>query len=165
MKTFQVIFQPSGRRGDITGEKTILEASRELGVEIESLCGGVQNCGKCKIKLETGHFERYGITSLQEHLSPFTEEENEFINEKERTEGYRLACAAHIQGDVLIFVPEESRIGQAGGEKRSHPTIDCLKACHLLILSRTFTSHASRPSRRFRSTSQSLERESFSAFS
>jgi len=112
MKTFQVIFQPSGRRGDITGDKTILEASRELGVEIESLCGGVQNCGKCKIKLETGHFERYGITSLQEHLSPFAEEENEFINEKERAEGYRLACAAHIQGDVLIFVPEESRIGK-----------------------------------------------------
>ena len=112
MKTFQVIFQPSGRRGDITEEKTILEASRELGVEIESLCGGVQNCGKCKVKLETGRFERYGITSLQEHLSPFTEEENECITEKERIEGYRLACAAHIQGDVLIFVPEESRIGQ-----------------------------------------------------
>jgi uncharacterized 2Fe-2S/4Fe-4S cluster protein (DUF4445 family) len=112
MKTFQVIFQPSGRRGDITEEKTILEASRELGVEIESLCGGVQNCGKCKVKLETGRFERYGITSLQEHLSPFTEEENEYITEKEKIEGYRLACAAHIQGDVLIFVPEESRIGQ-----------------------------------------------------
>jgi len=112
MKTFQVIFQPSGRRGDITEEKTILEASRELGVEIESLCGGVQNCGKCKVKLETGRFERYGITSLQEHLSPFTEEENECITEKEKIEGYRLACAAHIQGDVLIFVPEESRIGQ-----------------------------------------------------
>lgn len=112
MKTFQVIFQPSGRRGEITGEKTILDASRELGVEIESLCGGERNCGKCKVKLETGRFERYGITSLEEHLSPFTEEEYEFVNEIERAKGYRLACAAHIRGDALIFVPEESRSGQ-----------------------------------------------------
>jgi len=107
MKTFQVIFQPSGRRGDIPEEKTILEASRELGVEIESLCGGERNCGKCKVKLETGH------------LSPFTEEENEFVNEKERSQGYRLACAAHIRGEALIFVPEESRIGQQVARKEA----------------------------------------------
>ncbi len=97
MKKYQVVFQPSGRKGEVSEGKTIIEASRELGIEIESLCGGVRNCGKCKIKLVEGH------------LSPFTDEEAEFITELERTEGYRLSCAAQIKGDVLIYVPEESR--------------------------------------------------------
>ena len=97
MKKYQVVFQPSGRKGEVSEGKTVIEASRELGIEIESLCGGVRNCGKCKIKLVEGH------------LSPFTEEEAKFITELERTEGYRLSCAAQIKGDVLIYVPEESR--------------------------------------------------------
>jgi len=97
MKKFQVIFLPSGRRGEILERKTVLEASRELGVGIESLCGGKRSCGKCKIKW------------VQGDLSPFTEEEGKLITESERTEGYRLACAAQILGNVQIFVPEESR--------------------------------------------------------
>jgi uncharacterized 2Fe-2S/4Fe-4S cluster protein (DUF4445 family) len=109
MKTFQVIFQPSGRRGEVEEGKTIIEASQELGVKVESICGGERSCGKCKVKLEEGFFERYGIKSNPEHLSPFTEEEGKFINEIEKKEGYRLACAAQIKGNVLIFVPEESR--------------------------------------------------------
>jgi len=96
-KKFQVIFQPSGRRGEVSKGKTIIEASRKLGVEIESLCGGVRNCGKCRVKLVKGR------------LSPFTDEEAKFITESERAEGYRLSCVAQIKGDVLIYIPEESR--------------------------------------------------------
>jgi uncharacterized 2Fe-2S/4Fe-4S cluster protein (DUF4445 family) len=109
VKTYQVIFQPSGRRGEILEGKTILEASRELGAEVESVCGEARVCGKCKVKLEEGFSERYGITSLPQSLSPFIEEEEKFIQDAERGEGYRLGCVAQIRGDVLIFVPEESR--------------------------------------------------------
>jgi uncharacterized 2Fe-2S/4Fe-4S cluster protein (DUF4445 family) len=109
MRTFQVIFQPSGRRGAVVEGKTLLEASRELGVEIESVCGGMKVCGKCKVKLEEGYFEREGITSRLDHLSAWTDEEADFINDEEKASGYRLACAAEIHGDVLVFVPEESR--------------------------------------------------------
>ena len=97
MKKFQVIFLPSGRRGEVPEGKAVFEASRELGVEIESLCGGNRSCGKCKVKWMEGH------------LSPFTEEEGKFITELERAEGYRLGCAAQILGNVQIFIPEESR--------------------------------------------------------
>ncbi len=100
MKKFQVIFQPSGGRGEVLEGKTLLEASRELGVEIESLCGGVKACGKCKVQLVEGI------------LSQFTDEEAKFITEEEKAEGYRLGCAAQIEGDVLVFVPEESRAGK-----------------------------------------------------
>jgi len=98
MKKFRVTFQPSGKRDEMLEGKTILEASRELGVQIESLCGGERSCGKCKVKV------------LEGDLSPFTDEEAKFISESERLQGYRLSCSARIQGNVLIFVPEESVI-------------------------------------------------------
>ncbi|HVP79636.1 MAG TPA: ASKHA domain-containing protein [Thermodesulfobacteriota bacterium] len=100
MKKFQVIFLPTGRRGEVSEGKTVLEASRELGVGIESVCGGKKKCGKCKVR------------PLQGDLSPFTEEEKQFIKESESAEGYRLGCAAQILGNVQIFIPEESRTQQ-----------------------------------------------------
>ena len=112
MKMHQVIFQPSGRRGKIPEGNTVLEASRSLGVGIESVCGGKKSCGKCRIRIESVVSDQYGIASFHDHLSPFTEEEGKFISEKERAEGVRLACASIIRGDVLIFVPDESRAGR-----------------------------------------------------
>jgi uncharacterized 2Fe-2S/4Fe-4S cluster protein (DUF4445 family) len=97
VKKFHVLFQPSGRKGEVEEGKTILEVSRELDAGIESVCGGEKTCGKCKIKLVEGH------------LSPFTDEEAKFITELERMEGYRLSCVAQIKGDVVLFVPEESQ--------------------------------------------------------
>lgn len=138
MRKCQVIFQPSGRRGEVLQGKTILEASRELGVEIESLCGEKRGCGKCRIKLEIGSFERYGMTSRTEHLSPFSEDEGKFVSEKEKGEGYRLGCVAQILGDVLIFVPEESRGGQQVVRKAAAQKSIALKpaiSLHFLELS------------------------------
>lgn len=106
---YNVIFQPSGRRGQVSQGKTLLQASHELGVDIEAPCGMHKVCGKCKVKIETGFFEKFGIDSQMDHLSQFSEEEKKLLTEKEIREDYRLACAAHIQGDILVFVPEESR--------------------------------------------------------
>jgi len=108
-KTFHVIFQPSGKRGEVSEGKTIIDASRELGVDIESICGGSKSCGKCKVRVEKGFFSDNGISSHPEHLSPFQDEEGKFIDAEERAEGVRLGCAAQIRGDILIFVPEQSR--------------------------------------------------------
>ncbi|MHB9094384.1 MAG: ASKHA domain-containing protein [Eubacteriales bacterium] len=106
---YNVIFQPSGRRGKVEEGKSLLTASHELGVDIEAPCGAHKVCGKCKVKIETGFFEKFGIDSKIETLSPLTEEEKKILKAEELTENYRLACATLIQGDVLIFVPEESR--------------------------------------------------------
>lgn len=106
---YNVIFQPSGRRGKVQEGKTILMASHELGVDIEAPCGAHKVCGKCKVKLETGFFEKFGIDSQAAHLSPLSEEEKRTLKEQEIGDNYRLACAAEIRGDILVFVPEESR--------------------------------------------------------
>ncbi len=107
-----VIFQPSGQRGEAPKGVNIIEASRLLGVDIEALCGEKQVCGKCVVRIEEGHFEKYGITSSGDHVTPWAEEEEKFINAERRAEGFRLGCMAELRGDVLVFVPEESRAGK-----------------------------------------------------
>ncbi len=108
-----VIFQPSGRRGFVPKGINLIEASRLLGVDIEALCGEKKVCGKCVVRIEEGHFEKYNITSAQSHVSRWQqEEEGKFINEARKKQGYRLACVSKLHGDVLVFVPEESRAGK-----------------------------------------------------
>jgi uncharacterized 2Fe-2S/4Fe-4S cluster protein (DUF4445 family) len=68
--SYQVIFMPAGRRGAVTAGTTLLEAARQLGVGIESLCGGRMTCNKCLVRVETGHFPKHAIHSAPTHLSP-----------------------------------------------------------------------------------------------
>jgi uncharacterized 2Fe-2S/4Fe-4S cluster protein (DUF4445 family)/NADPH-dependent glutamate synthase beta subunit-like oxidoreductase len=107
-----VIFQPSGCRGYINKGKTLKEASIALGVDIEGVCGEKAICGTCKVRIEEGEFEKYGIRSTRDHLSPMGPSERKFFNLQQEQDGYRLACQTQILGDVVIFVPEESRMGK-----------------------------------------------------
>ncbi len=107
-----VIFQPSGQRGEVPKGTNIIEASRLLGVDIEALCGEKKVCGKCIVRIEEGHFEKYGITSSTTHVSPWLEEEDKFITPDLKEKGFRLGCVAAIEDDILVFVPEESRAGK-----------------------------------------------------
>jgi uncharacterized 2Fe-2S/4Fe-4S cluster protein (DUF4445 family) len=104
-----VIFQPSGRRGEVPKGISVIEAARLLGVDIETLCGEKKVCGKCVVRIEEGHFEKYGIRSSPSHVSPWQEEEEKFINPGHREKGFRLGCAARVTDDILVYVPEASR--------------------------------------------------------
>ncbi len=112
-----IILQPSGRRGQVDGGKSVREAARELGVEIESICAENATCGKCAVQVEEGRFERYGIESKPGNLSPMGAAEKAYFERRSNTlknKGWelgrvRLSCQCRILGDVLINVPEESR--------------------------------------------------------
>jgi len=108
-----LIFQPSGRRGSVPKGINLIEASRLLGVDIEALCGEKKVCGKCVVRIEEGHFEKYNVTSSMSNVSEWQEEEErKFINADRQSQGYRLGCVTKLHGDVLVFVPEESRAGK-----------------------------------------------------
>jgi uncharacterized 2Fe-2S/4Fe-4S cluster protein (DUF4445 family) len=111
VKKHKVIFQPSGRRGEVEEGKTILEAAQSLGVDIEALCGNKKVCGKCKVRIEEGYFEKDNIDSGMAHLSPLSEAEKKHIKPEDGP-GIRLSCTAEIHGDVKVFVPERSRAGK-----------------------------------------------------
>ncbi|MBW2407628.1 MAG: DUF4445 domain-containing protein, partial [Deltaproteobacteria bacterium] len=121
MEKATIIFQPSGCRGKITKNLTLLKAAQELGENIESLCGGKGTCGKCRILVSEGDFPKYEIDSRRKNLSIWQKSEANFINKKQKTEGFRLACCAEIKGDVLAFVPEESRAAKQVVSKRLRP--------------------------------------------
>jgi uncharacterized 2Fe-2S/4Fe-4S cluster protein (DUF4445 family)/thioredoxin reductase len=109
---YLVIFQPSGCRGYLEKGTSLKEASVALGVDIEGVCGEKAICGTCKVRIEEGNFEKYGITSTRDNLSPMGPTERKFFNLQQEEEGYRLACQTKILGDVVLFVPEESRMGK-----------------------------------------------------
>jgi uncharacterized 2Fe-2S/4Fe-4S cluster protein (DUF4445 family) len=99
---------PSGRRGRVKAGTSILDAARQLGVEIESICGGRLTCAKCKVHIEQGHFPKHAITSNPNNLSAMEEEEKALLAETKDGD-HRLSCVTHVFDDILVFVPEESR--------------------------------------------------------
>lgn len=103
-----VAFMPSGRRGQIEKGTTVLEAARQLGVDVESICGGQMTCNKCRIRVEEGHFAKLGINSTADHLSLASEQEINLL-EKLDSQDCRLSCQAKVLNDALIYIPEESR--------------------------------------------------------
>lgn len=106
----KIVFQSPDGEGLIDGGKTLREAAGELGIGIESLCGGKQRCGKCKIIVENG----------AKNLSLLDEAEKKLLTGEEINANYRLSCAAEIKGAVSVFIPAESRGGEQvileGGE-------------------------------------------------
>ena len=106
--TCQLALMPSGRKGTVKCGANLLDAARELGVELESICGGKQTCLKCQVIVEEGSFPKHGITSRADHLTSPTAAEDA-LSEQARQAGRRLACAAEVQGDLLLTVPEESQ--------------------------------------------------------
>ncbi len=110
-KKYKVIFQPSGSRGEVEEGKTILQAAQAMGVDIEGLCGNKKVCGKCKVRIEEGYFEKDNIESGMAHLSPLSEAEKKHIKPEDGP-GIRLSCTAEVHGDIKVFVPERSRAGK-----------------------------------------------------
>jgi uncharacterized 2Fe-2S/4Fe-4S cluster protein (DUF4445 family) len=104
-----IALMPSGRRGQVRRGANLLEAARQLGVELESICAGRQTCGKCQVIVEEGHFPKHGLTSAADHLTPVDGREAKYLAGHALAPGRRLACACEVMGDVLIHVPEESQ--------------------------------------------------------
>ncbi|HSR47142.1 MAG TPA: 2Fe-2S iron-sulfur cluster-binding protein, partial [Anaerolineales bacterium] len=108
VSTHRLVLMPSGRQGDVAHGLDLLAAARSLGVDLESICGGRQTCGKCQVIVEDGAFAKHAITSSADHLSPPEATEAAYSAEHGIV-GRRLACAARVLGDALIVVPEESQ--------------------------------------------------------
>jgi uncharacterized 2Fe-2S/4Fe-4S cluster protein (DUF4445 family) len=114
-----VVFMPSGRRGRFALGTPLLGAARDLGVDIDSVCGGRGMCGRCQINVATGEFSRLGIASSQNHLSVASETEKECARRRHIDPARRLSCASQVTGDLVIDVPPESQIHKQIIRKRA----------------------------------------------
>ena len=105
----KVVFQPAGRQGEVPAGTVLLEAARRLGVEIESICGGHQTCGKCKIVVEEGDFPKFAVRSEAGHLTAPQERELAYAARRNFALNERLSCACQVLDNLVIRVPEESQ--------------------------------------------------------
>ena len=94
----RVWLNPLNRELEVERGAILLEALRDAGVRIESLCGGKGKCGKCKVILEKGDVEKVDA------------EPDKLLSFRELAEGYHLACMVRLVGDCTFTIPAESRI-------------------------------------------------------
>jgi uncharacterized 2Fe-2S/4Fe-4S cluster protein (DUF4445 family) len=103
-----VLFMPSGKRGRFPTDTPVLDAARQLGVHVESVCGGRGICGRCQVDVQEGVFAKHGITSSNEHISPFGGNEVRYAEKRDLKAGRRLSCSARILGDLVIDIPQDA---------------------------------------------------------
>ena len=114
-----VVFTPSGKRGRVSRGTTVLQAARDLGVDLDSVCGGRAICGRCQVTLSEGAFPKHGIESRAAHLSGLGENEFAYDEVDGLAEGRRLGCSARLLGDAVIDVPPESQVHRQVVRKRT----------------------------------------------
>ncbi len=93
---FNIDFEPVGRRGQFSKDQSLLDCARQLSVDLVSICGGIGDCGRCKVQIIAGQ-----VTKL-------TLEEEVSLSTRELEQGYRLACITYPLSDVKLHVPPES---------------------------------------------------------
>ena len=114
-----VIFTPSGKRGRVAAGTPVLTAARQLGVDLDSVCGGRGICSKCQVQPAFGAFPKHGVTSTEAALSPFNAVEERYDRVRGLAPGRRLGCQAQILADVVIDVPPESQVHKQVVRKRA----------------------------------------------
>jgi len=98
MKYVNITIQPYGKRIKISTETNLLDALRDAGIIIRSVCGGQGECGKCKIIVKSGKFD-FKYNPDEKLLTP-----------DELRNGYVLACLTKCLSDCEIFIPPETII-------------------------------------------------------
>ena len=105
-----IVFTPSGKRGRFPVGTPVLTAARQLGVDLDSVCGGRGICSKCQITPSYGEFSKHGVTVEADALSEWNAVEQRYQDKRGLKPGRRLGCQATVQGDIVIDVPPESQV-------------------------------------------------------
>ena len=106
----KIVFTPSGRQGQVAKGTNLLQAARQLGVDVDSVCGGRAMCGRCQVNVGDGAFAKHGIESSKSHLSEASASEARYAEKRNLSADRRLACQCTIEGDLVIDVPAESQV-------------------------------------------------------
>ncbi len=87
-----VSFRPGGKKVKMPVGATLLEAADKAGIYINSICGGVGYCGKCKVTVDS--------------LEKIEVRQTTLLDEDDIEKGIVLACQSKILDDVTVIVPE-----------------------------------------------------------
>ncbi|MFH1476519.1 MAG: ASKHA domain-containing protein [Verrucomicrobiota bacterium] len=94
-KHFRVKVQPQGRTLFVLPGTTVIEAVASIGVTIDTPCGGVGTCGKCRVQITSG-------------VSAPSAADQKVFSDEEIRNGWRLACQTSIGNDITVHIPASS---------------------------------------------------------
>jgi uncharacterized 2Fe-2S/4Fe-4S cluster protein (DUF4445 family) len=92
----KVTFLPDNITIEMEHDGSLFKAAKAAGVYVLSSCGGKGNCGKCKLVVKQGTAEPGKSRS--------------YLTAEEAERGYVLACHSRIQSDLIVEIPQESRM-------------------------------------------------------
>jgi len=95
MSEHSVLFLPHNKKVTVPHGHNLIRSAMDAGVHINASCGGEGVCGKCRVIVEEGAVEG-GISAK--------------LKTEDQEKGYRQACLANVDSDVVIRVPIESEI-------------------------------------------------------
>ena len=108
----KIVFTPSGKRGSFEIGTKVLDAARQLGVDIDSVCGGRAICGRCQINVLVGDFAKHNIHSDFTSVTEVSEAEKKYAERRGLNEDRRLSCQSLLKSDAVIDVPASSQVHQ-----------------------------------------------------
>ncbi|MEM7222494.1 MAG: ASKHA domain-containing protein [Pseudomonadota bacterium] len=114
-----LVFTPSGKRGRFPVGSSVLSCARQLGVDVDSVCGGRGICGRCQVTIGEGGYAKHGISSSLASIEPLTDPERKYDARKGLAPGRRLGCHARLVADAVIDVPPESQVHRQVVRKRA----------------------------------------------
>lgn len=91
--TVQIKFFPLQIEAQSVRGANLLTLATDLGIPVDSSCGGKGACGKCKMRVLSGK------------IGAPTENEKRLLAPEEAKEGWVLACQKEIDDDLLVEVP------------------------------------------------------------
>jgi uncharacterized 2Fe-2S/4Fe-4S cluster protein (DUF4445 family) len=105
----------TGKTVTAASGKNIYKTLKDNGIFLVASCGGKGVCGKCKVKILAG---------------PGRIESTGRLRKKEIEENFVLACKTFPEGDMLIEIPEESRlvIGDKIAVSRTKDLVEFLRS-------------------------------------
>tara|TARA_B100001248_G_C27398266_1_gene467499 strand:- start:3 stop:551 length:549 start_codon:yes stop_codon:yes gene_type:complete len=93
----KVKFDPLDKEVEIDSNTSVLEAAKENGIQIKSVCGGLPSCAECRVQIKEGEY----------NVFPPGEEELALIGNAYFVDNSRLSCQLKCFGDVTIDMNEQ----------------------------------------------------------
>jgi len=91
-----ITFLPDNVSVSVDAGTNLFKAVKSAGVYVLSSCGGKGNCGKCKVVVREGTVESGKSAS--------------YLSAEERERKYVLACHTRVMSDLVVEIPQESRM-------------------------------------------------------
>jgi ferredoxin-NADP reductase len=88
IRVYNATFSGVGRTARAVPGQSLLDAALAEGVTLRHTCGGAGACGNCRVRIGKGGFE--------------TDDPNNLLTARERSEGWVLACHTYPTGDVTV---------------------------------------------------------------